>query len=167
MKKQLLIWVCACVLTACSGKLITTERPDPYAGMSQPQLSRMALRGDTEAQFRLSTSLCCGEGIQYDNKLAYRLMCYAAKNGHVEAQYTLGNLYANGLPLQYSGKNNTSFEIPSNPSKAYMWYSVAEQHKHKGAKKAKNQLSKGMDINQVNEAFRLRKNWQTMLCDEV
>lgn len=147
----------ACDVARTSGSLVNPARSlSDYEGLNQQQLRQIAAKGDTGAQFKLAQTLLAKGNI----KSGFRLMCHAAKHNHIHAQNVLASLYQSGV-------NDAQFPITQDLSKAYMWYSVAQDANHPNARFSKEEIAKHMTLDQINEAFRLRKTWKATVCDEA
>lgn len=56
----------------------------------------LATQGNAKAQFRLGMMYYHGQGVPEDEKLAVAWLIQAAKQGHIEAMFELGNAYLVG-----------------------------------------------------------------------
>ena len=80
-----------------------------YPGLFPRGGSRMSI----EAQYRLGLMIYRGEGGYQSHTLAARWYCAAARNGHSDAQASLGALYSSGLG------------VPEDLARAYYWISIS------------------------------------------
>jgi TPR repeat protein len=72
-----------------------------------------------------------------------------AEEGDALAQYNLGVMYANGQG------------VPQDYVQAHMWVNLAAAQGYEMAVKGREILTKGMTSNQIAEAQRLAREWQT------
>lgn len=78
----------------------------------EAQILSKAEQGDSYAQYRLYTIL-----IESEPSIAYRWLCRSADNGHLQARYTLGQIF------EYSKQNHIQ---------AYVWYSLSDKFNEYG-----------------------------------
>lgn len=79
---------------------------------SKAQILQKAEQGDSYAQYRLYTIL-----IESEPSIAYRWLCRSADNGHLQARYTLGQVF------EHSRQNHVQ---------AYVWYSLSDKFNEYG-----------------------------------
>lgn len=79
---------------------------------SKAQILQKAEQGDSYAQYRLYTIL-----IETEPSIAYRWLCRSADNGHLQARYTLGQVF------EHSRQNHVQ---------AYVWYSLSDKFNEYG-----------------------------------
>lgn len=98
-------------------------RVDPTQSESQKQLILFqkrrvkAIKGDVVAQLNLGLMYARGEGIPKNYEVAAKWLSKPAEQGHVQAQFALGEIYAEG-----------GDGVPRNYEKAAAWYlKAAEQ----------------------------------------
>lgn len=129
-------------------------------------LYQAADSGDIEVQYHLGKHLCCGNDPEHNNAMGFAYMCESAKQGHAKAQYQLGLWYEHGIDLIASddATQATSFLLPKDPSKAYMWQSIAAKGGYKPAKRKRKKLAKSLSIDTINEAIAARKHWRATVC---
>lgn len=160
MKKFLIITTL--LLTACDGislpRVPSWLKINPYKNMTREELISASKNGDIEATYLVGNSFCCGNENGKNNELAYRYICRAAKEGHVNAQVRMGNFYEKGLPFSSGG-------IEKNKIKAYMWYNVAADLKNSVASDLKENMADDMTLDEINKSFELRRNWQSSVCE--
>ena len=78
-------------------------------------------RGNAEAQYKLGWAYYeCNTGPEND-KIAEKWFLSAAEQGHINAEYTLGDLYAS---------HDSMRGVPKNKEKALEWYHRAAEHGH-------------------------------------
>ncbi|MDB2415086.1 hypothetical protein N9W34_04865 [Rickettsiales bacterium] len=137
-----------------------------YSNMSEEELEKAANNGEAEAMYLLGSSLCCGANTSSaEDFRGYELMCEAAKKGHARAQYRLGRLFEKGISMKEINKyGEEAFAIPRDIPKAYMWYIVGEDSHYELSMHAKKRLKKKMNFDQLNQALRLYKAWDTQIC---
>jgi TPR repeat protein len=76
---------------------------------------------------------------------ALRLFRPLAEQGNAKAQTVLGVMFRKGEG------------VPKNPSRAYMWFSLARKHGEVGAKAGARELSKSMTREEVTQAQAMAK----------
>ncbi len=90
--------------------------------------ARAAESGMPAAQYCYGLCLRNGTGVEKDVAASRELFFAAAKGGHSEAQYTLGEYYAKGI-----------YETEQDPAQAVEWYGAAARSGHAGARYALGQ----------------------------
>ncbi len=86
--------------------------------------------GDADAQNTLGDAHATGEGVLKDASEAVRWYGLAAEQGHVRAQYNLGNMYVDGILK--------SHEL------AHMWFNIAGANGHERAAQARDVIERKM-----------------------
>ncbi len=87
----------------------------PMSWDSLMVMKAAAEKGNREAQFLFGVQVMVGDGLARDRVEAVKWLRQAAEAGHVEAQYTLGNLYATPDPT----------DGLSDPAAAEQWLTMA------------------------------------------
>jgi TPR repeat protein len=128
------------------------------------QLEKKVLSGDVESQYQLAQRLCCGSDQGQNSAKAFYLYCLAAKSGHEKAQYQLGRLYEEGMSLHQTGEASRYFLLPVDLAKANLWYMLSERAQYSDAKRARKKLSERIHPDQVNESYKMLKNWRQISC---
>ena len=96
--------------------------------------------GDADAQYMLASKLHRGEGVARDDVAARALILKAARQGHLEAQRSLG-LY-----------HWRSYGGPQDKVEALKWILIAERGGNKDAANVRANMLKSMSTEQVKEA---------------
>lgn len=99
----------------------------------------LAQSGDKEARYRVGRALCCGVGLEYNNKRGYEYICNSAKNNFPDSQYYLAQLFETGIPKNPQSRENQDFFLDKNIIISYMWYKMAANN---GVIKAKSDLAR-------------------------
>jgi len=94
-----------------------------------PSLKALAEKGDADAQLNLGVMYAFGEGVEMDDKEAFKWFRKAAEQNEVGAQYNLGMIYENGLGVEKDDKE------------AVRWYRKAAEQGDEDAKAALKKLS--------------------------
>ena len=97
--------------------------------------------GDREAQFKVGKSYCCSledvENGYYNTQTATQYLCLAAKQGHGEAAFMLGDIHSGKRSQGASGIRKLGYAVaPENQidnKLAYYWYSTAKQYQNADA----------------------------------
>lgn len=79
-------------------------------------LEKLAIEGNTEAQYHLAFMYFNGDGVENDDEIAARWFEQAALAGHSGAQDILAYMYLNGRG------------VAADPVQAYAWYSLAAEN---------------------------------------
>ena len=110
------------------------------------KLEEYANNGDVYSQYELGQSYCCNrrEGV-LDAMASIEWFCYAARNGHVEAQRVVGDIYAGKMEI-------TDLAITPNYTQAYGWYSLAAKRYDHTAKERLQELEATLEIDSLYEA---------------
>ena len=87
MKRQNALTCLLIVLFLCACQSQPTRSPEIQ------NLEKRAHAGDADAQFKLATAYDYGHGVQRNGTLAFHWYRKAAKQGHAEAQSSLGSMY--------------------------------------------------------------------------
>lgn len=102
-----------------------------------------AEQGDSYAQYRLYTMLS-----ESEPSIAYRWLCKSADNGHLQARYTLGQIF------EYSKQSHVQ---------AYVWYSLSDKFNEDG-------LQYFVDKNLTTEEYQKARlellEWRPGLCEK-
>lgn len=103
--------------------LIEDKRQPKQPSQEFIDAKRLAEKGDMNAQFRLAEmyDATYGKDIDHDSTLALKWYTQSAKQGHVEAQYILGEIY------KWRGQSQG---INEKYREAAEWYSLAAQQGH-------------------------------------
>lgn len=150
----------ALVAIALSGCIETAYRTGNFlvdATALQPW-KKLALDGDVEAQYKVGTMYCCGERPDHDNVKALYWFCQAAKQGQRDAQYKVGELYETAA--EYPGNI-----IPTSPTIAYTYYTLAEKNGQPDAKKALDRLTPTLTLSDLQEAEGLLADFPKIACE--
>jgi TPR repeat protein len=94
--------------------------------------------------FRLPAN---GRGVPQDDVEAAKWYPQAAEQGHADAQYNLGLMYANGEG------------VAEDDVMGYMWWDLAAAQGYEAAKENKGMISKRMTPEQIAEAQKLSREW--------
>ncbi len=150
------------------------------------QLTPLAEKGDSDAQFRLAVMYYHGRGVARDFTKALDLFKKAALQGHPLAQYNVGFMYEKGegtaqdyaiaakyyrqsaergnLLAQY--KLGSVYEkgqgVAPDEVQALMWYTLAAIRGDVTAKTARDRVTVWMTPQQVAEAQRLASEFKTV-----
>ncbi len=144
-----------------------------------------ANQGDADSQFNLALLYLQGSGIPQDDRYAVYWLTKAAKQGHVIAQYNLGDLYRHGggekIPRDYKqavywltkaaeqGCANAQYnlgdlylcgggeEVPRDYKQAFFWYTKAAEQGHYFAKEDRDKMLEKMPQSQIEEVQKLSK----------
>ncbi len=158
-----------CLLAGCEASGLRMMQRSPkaevnYDAFPQEQLEFMATQGNTHAQLALGKKLCCGTEPEHDNKRGYALICQAAKQGIIEAQYHLGEIHREGVAFSLSPYDLEPFSLPEDRATAYMWFSIAAQNGNSAAESEKDDLHEVMSFAELNRAIAMRKLWKRKEC---
>lgn len=156
-----------CFLVACSftPSVPLTQHPE-YSKFPDEQLKILVQKNDADAQYELGNRLCCGIAVGQDSKRGFALLCSAAKQEQVGAQYRLGELYEKGVAFQLSPYNLKPFLIPKDLVSAYMWYSIAAENGYGKAESARKRLHETLSLDQLSNAIAKRKIWRRLSCSD-
>lgn len=139
----------------CAG---TQKAPDDRA-----QLLSMAEQGDSQAQYQLAKSYCCGLGMRTSTRKSLYWHCRAAIQGYAPAQFEMGNILSNFFD---DTERTTAFGGTDYVS-AYMWYTVASINGHEQAFDVRERLAKQMSSEDVSKAKRWATQWKQIHCDNL
>jgi len=115
---------------------------------SEAQILQKAGQGSAYAQFQLYKS-----GIINDPDTALEMLCQSADQGHMEARYTLGNLFRYG---------KRDFLEP-NYIQAYMWYSLSG---YMSKEEFDYFVETRLSDNELVKAKKLLQDWQPGQCEK-
>jgi TPR repeat protein len=142
-----------------------------------------ANQGDADAQFNLAVLYHHGIGIPQDFRYAAYWYTKAAEQGHVFAQYSLGNLYRYSYNAEFcrdydqavywykkaaeQGNLDAQYglgymydygdEIPQDYKQAFFWYTKAAEQGHYFAKEHRDEMLEKMSQSQNEEVRQLSK----------
>lgn len=147
-------WLCvlgAClpplVLAGCAAVAIEGAK----GGLNQKtrvDYTSAADAGDPEAQFKVGKSYCCSvEGVDkgyYNTQTATDYLCKAARQGHADAAFMLGEIHSGKRSQGASAIRKLGYAaVPENQVDkrlAYYWYTVAAQGQNADAVKVLEKL---------------------------
>src|SRR3569832_2423042 len=89
------------------------------AAMQRAQWEELAKNGDSEAEYQLGLSYCCGFGPGHTQTTARHWFCEAALQGHAGAQFQLEQLFG------FRMTKRRPMSMPPYPDYAHFWYSLA------------------------------------------
>ncbi len=129
-----------------------------YDDYGRQTLTAKAEAGDSDAQYRLGESYCCGpQGYYYDTMKALHWWCKAALQGHAGAAFNVGNLYENSYKL-------VDVPLKKNDAKAWMWYNVAANAGYDEAESYRDNLDNQMTPANLAKAEELLAHWNKTRC---
>jgi len=103
--------------------------------------------GDADAQNTLGNAHANGEGVLKDATEAVRWYGLAAEQGHVRAQYNLGNMYLDG--------------ILKNTELAHMWFNIAGANGSERAAQARDVIERTMSSADLRRATKWARECMT------
>lgn len=144
------------ILTGCISKAVGLVNNGRDMA-ERAQLLKMAESGDVEAQYALGKNYCCGLGVFKDNAESLHWYCMAAKQDQADAFYEIGTLFENTRSIQGSA-------VPTDPTKAYAFYQLAENRYQKDAQKARQSLEQKLTPEQKDNAAKMVADWPNIPC---
>ncbi len=110
------------------------------------EFSRLAQKGDIDAQTMLGEMYLDGIGVKENPKEAYKWLSKAANSGDKEAQYLLGFMYENGIGLKMDiSKAVLWYQKAANKGDVMAMYNLAFIYKS-GAKGIKKDVNKAVSL---------------------
>ena len=131
------------------------------ASKHSEQWQLRAEQGDKAAQYELAKSYCCGFGLRRNTRKSLYWHCRAAIQGHVLAQYELGNILSNF----FNDPNRNTALGTADYISAYMWYTVALINGHQDALDAREKIAAQMPNEDVLRAKRWATKWKQIHCN--
>ncbi len=119
--------------------------------MQRADWKQRAQQGDTEAQYQLGLSYCCGFGPGRSQPIARDWLCRAALLGHPGAQFQLGQLFG------YRTAKNRLMSLPAYPDYAHFWYSLAAAQNYELA----NAYRAGIEQDMTAQQLQRSRAWQS------
>ena len=110
-----------------------------------------AEQGDTEAQYQLGLSYCCGFGPGRTQTIARDWLCRAALQGHPGAQFQLGQLFG------FRSTTHRPMSLPAYQDYAHFWYSLAATQGNQLADNYRVAIEQDMSAQQLQRS----RAWQT------
>lgn len=154
--RYLLVLILPLLAGACWQRMMNTVSQAP-ALADRLQLLGSAEEGNVESQYMLAKSYCCGTGVYFDNEMALYWWCEAAKQGQADALFEIGRLYENTRKTEGSA-------IPTEPVRAYAYYTLAEARHQKDAAFYRRDLGKKLTTEERINAEALVAQWPNMQC---
>lgn len=93
------------------------------ADLSIRDLAKRAALGQMDARYELGNRLKRGIDVPADPHAAVEQFCAAARNGHADAAYVMGNMFLTG-----------ELALPSDPAQAAAWFALAAEAGHASAR---------------------------------
>lgn len=121
------------------------------AAMQRAQWEELAKNGDSEAEYQLGLSYCCGFGPGHTQTTARHWFCEAALQGHAGAQFQLGQLFG------FRMTKNRPMSMPPYPDYAHFWYSLAAAQGYELANAYRAAIEQDMTSAQLQRS----QAWQT------
>lgn len=131
------------------------------ASKNSEQWRIKAEQGNKTAQYQLAKSYCCGFGLRRSTRKSLYWHCRAAIQGHVPAQYELGNILSNF----FNDPNRNTAIGTTDYISAYMWYTVASINGHEDALDAREKIAAQMSSDNVLRAKRWATKWKHIHCN--
>ncbi len=150
MKKWLLV-VGACIqaaaLMGCAGAVIQGAKGGLNSKVRDDNLEA-ANAGDANAQYLVGKSYCCSvEGVDngfYNTQTATQYLCMAARQGHGEAAFMLGEIHSGKRSHGGGVLRKVAYAVVSgnqvNAQLAYYWYNFAKESENSDAIKRLEKL---------------------------
>ncbi len=143
----------------------------------------LAEQGDVQAQYHLGLMYDTERGVLRNDHEAVKWYRRAAEQGHVVAQRILGQMYQDGEGVAQSYPDAVQWYrlaaeqgdasaanslgwmyrnghgVPWSNVHAHMWFEIAAERGHTGAAKSRESLKRRMTPAQLEQAWRLARDW--------
>ncbi len=150
-------------VTACAAYPVIPAKRLGQTIEEHEKLRVAAESGDLDAQYEYGWSYCCGQGALYDNRVATKWMCSAAKKEHTKSMVKIADLYKGKL-ISLPGYEKFVKRLPSNDKIALAWYIVADQKGDPDGKKGID-IFRFMEFSDVVEAIDLSRKYPEIPCE--
>lgn len=138
--------------------------PPPETQSPTERLEQSAINGDTEAQYLLGQSYCCGLEEGKNDEKAVTWWCQAARDGHTQAQFELGRLYQMGDLTLAAETRYRSVPVKKDNVVALAWYAVAARNGHTLAKKYEALLYRNLNSVEKQQAYEMLRDPRSIPC---
>jgi TPR repeat protein len=130
-----------------------------YSEHVRDKYKKAADAGNLDAMHKMGQSYCCGPpgGAYYDTMKALNYWCEAAKKGHADSQYSVGNIYENAFKVP-------EVPIKKNDARAWMWFTLAASQGHAEAAARKRNIEDYMTPDNFAKANVMLQNWHNVRC---
>lgn len=176
MLKPALAGLLALALAGCAGAAVEGANIARDQVVVDQNMAK-AQAGDAEAQYRVGDALCCSmvddQSVSfYNTREAISWLCKAAAQGHGEATYKLGRIYAGDTVDGVRVMRRVAQQFTDNSRNraiAYAWLRQAQANNISGAQSRADQLWRSMSAQERAEATRVVESPTPIACqwDEV
>jgi TPR repeat protein len=149
------VLIAGLAFVGCTGLQQAPDRRD--------ELLSQAEQGDSQAQYQLAKTYCCGLGMRTSTRKSLYWHCRAAIQGYAPAQFEMGNILSNFFD---DTERTTAFGGTDYVS-AYMWYTIASINGHEQAFDVREKLAKQMSSDDVIRGKRWATQWKQIHCDNL
>ncbi len=152
--------VLALGLTSCAVGFIEMVN-STQASMQRKKWLPAAQQWDPEAQYQVGKTYCCGYQPPFDIHAAIAWYCRAALQGHRNAQFELGRVYAHHLEAYDQSK---ALNVGKDIAQAVVWYALAAAQGHEEAALRRDELARDMTTDEVAGAKQRMGRWKHLYC---
>ncbi|MBI1326683.1 MAG: hypothetical protein GC136_03470 [Alphaproteobacteria bacterium] len=117
-----------------------------------------ARAGDSEAQYQLGKSLCCGKRPLHNSYDALKWFCSAARQGQRDAILEVGRMYEKEYQREGS-------QMPKDDALAYAYYSKAAERDSEAAASMLSSLHWRISERDLKQAKEYIQKWPDIPCE--